>query len=118
MGQLGFGEQLNVRRHHIQQISEEPDQFVRFRQIDAAGSGAFPEIGRIIQADDAGAMGDIEQHDVEKLEQNIRIGKVHVDLFVCIGRPEVPFAPAGRCRHQDRPAARSDNRAEIRFRIG
>jgi len=91
---VGFGEQDDLRGDDIQQFAHKLHDGMGFRQMGATGAQGFPEIGYGIEADDAGALGDVKQEDIKEFQQNVRISEIQVDLVGAEGGP-APFRPIG-----------------------
>ena len=117
MGHVGLGEQHQARLQHLQHIAQQLDHLVRLRQVDAAGADLFPQIGNGVEADDLGAVMDIEQQNIQKLEQHIRVGEVDIDLVVAERAPNPALAVGRLHRAQQRRGARAGDGAEVGLRL-
>ena len=113
MRDIRFRQEGDVNADEFDKIPHQLHHLVCFIEMDAGGSGPFPEIGNGVQPDDARAVGDIEQEDVQKLEQHIRIGKVEVELVVAERGPEMADPRPRPNFAQQRSAARPHGPAEV-----
>ena len=114
---VGFGEQDDTGRGHIDQVPHQLHDLVGLFEVDAGGSGLLPEVGDGVEPDDFCAVGDVEEQDVEKLKQHIGVGEIEVDLVVAEGGPEMLLGSVDFDGREQRQTARPDDGGEIRRRI-
>src|SRR5262245_49731203 len=89
MWDVGFGNQLNVGSHFIQNSPDKLNYMMGLREMNAGSADFLPKIGNGIEANKSGATLNIHQEDVEDFEQHFRAFVIEIDLVFAERRPKL-----------------------------
>jgi hypothetical protein len=87
MGDICFGDNHDIRCHHIQYASEQFNHVVDLAQVDAICADFLPQIGNCIQPQDGCALLHIVQKYFDHFFKYIQAFKIEIDLIGTEGGP-------------------------------
>ena len=92
VGDVGLGDEDHMRGDRVQYGPEELDHAVCLLKVDTGSADLFPQIRDGVQADDLGALFDVEEENLDDSQQHVGIGIVEINLIRAKGRPHQPLA--------------------------
>ncbi len=95
VGNVGFRDDLGVRRHPVQDAAEELDQGVGLGSMNAVRADFLPEVGHGVLAHIAHALADVEEQQGHHALQHLQAAVIQIHLVGAEGGPEVNPAPVG-----------------------
>ncbi len=114
MPHIRLGDEPDVRRDLIQHNSDELDEVMGLREMQAGRADLFPQECDGVQPDELRAVRDVEQQHVNDFQQHVRVVVVQIHLISAEGRPH-RFVTGRRAEFcQQRESAGTDDLREVR----
>ena len=113
VGNVGFGDHRDVRRHRVEHVPEELDHLVGLRKVGAGGTDLLPQIGDGVQPHEIGAVAHVEEQDLDHLQQHPRVLEVEVDLILGERGPHPARAVDGLVFGQHRRGPRPQDQLQV-----